>query len=194
MYETLSGARDLEFQANSDLIGEMSFQIKNTTLSNIKRKEEQDKKVVLTLKNHMTSLKNPKNLKKSSEEGLYKDLEHEKIEHTYVERQVQDAETIEKETKKKDEQFFDLDQKCNEIDNAATEQKEQDYFIDLFDDVLDEDNSFNDTIKTEDIFIDDNLFDDTNQKEIIKVSEDVLQNMNIDQNEALFVYLPEEWP
>ena len=60
--------------------------------------------------------------------------------------------------------------------------------------MLDEDNSFNDTIKTEDIFIDDNLFDDTNQKEIIKVSEDVLQNMNIDQNEALFVYLPEEWP
>ena len=49
-------------------------------------------------------------------------------------------------------------------------------------------------MKTEDIFIDDNLFDDTNQKEIIKVSEDILQNMNIDQNEALFLYLPEEWP
>ena len=40
--------------------------------------------------------------------------------------------------------------------------------------MLDEDNPFNDTMKTEDIFINDNLFDDTDQKEIKKVSEDVL--------------------
>ena len=96
--------------------------------------------------------------------------------------------------KKEDEQFFDLDQKYNKIDNAATERKKQDYFIDLFDDVLDEDNPFNDTMKTEDIFIDDSLFDNTDQTEIKKVSEDVLQDTNIDQNKALFVDLPEEWP
>ena len=78
LYETLSGARDLEFQANSDLIGEMSFKIKNTTLSNIKRKEEEDKKVVLTLKNHMTSLKNPKNLKKSQRRACTKTLNMKK--------------------------------------------------------------------------------------------------------------------
>ena len=47
-------------------------------------------------------------------------------------------------------------------------------------------------MKTEDTFIDDNLFD-TDQKEIKKVSEDVLQDMNIDQNEALFVDLTVEW-
>ena len=58
--------------------------------------------------------------------------------------------------------------------------------------MLDEDNPFNDTMKTEDTFIDDNLFDDTDQKE--KNSEDVLQDMNIDQNKLLFVDLPEEWP
>ena len=69
--------------------------------------------------------------------------------------------------------------------------KKQDYFIDLFDGVLDEDNPFNNTMKTEDTFID-NLFDDTDQKE--KNSEDVLQDMNIDQNKLLFVDLPEEWP
>ena len=44
-------------------------------------------------------------------------------------------ETIEKETKKEDDEFFDLDQKYSETDNAGTEQKKQDYFIDLFDDV-----------------------------------------------------------
>ena len=49
-------------------------------------------------------------------------------------------------------------------------------------------------MKTEDIFIDDNLFDDTDQKDIKTFSEDVLQDTNLDQNEALFVDLPEEWP
>ena len=43
-YESLSGVGDHEFQAISDLVGDMSFQIKNSTLSNTKRKEKQDKK------------------------------------------------------------------------------------------------------------------------------------------------------
>ena len=42
------------------------------------------------------------------EEDLYKDLEHKKIEESYVESQVQGAETIEKETKKDDKEFYDL--------------------------------------------------------------------------------------
>ena len=58
--------------------------------------------------------------------------------------------------------------------------------------MLDEDNPFNDAMKTEDIFIDDNLFDDTSQKEIKFFSEDVLQDMNIDQNKPLFIDLPEK--
>ena len=44
LYETLSGAQDLEFEAISDLVGGMNFKITIVTLSNIKRKEEQDKK------------------------------------------------------------------------------------------------------------------------------------------------------
>ena len=39
-YETLSSARDLYFQAVSDLILEVNFQIKRSTLLNRKRKEE----------------------------------------------------------------------------------------------------------------------------------------------------------
>ena len=49
-------------------------------------------------------------------------------------------------------------------------------------------------METEDIFIDGNLFDDTDQKDIKKISEDVLQDTSLDQNEVLFVDLPEEWP
>ena len=49
-------------------------------------------------------------------------------------------------------------------------------------------------METGDIFIDDNLFDDTNQKDIKKISEDVVQNTNLDQNEAFFVDLLKEQP
>ena len=42
-YKTLSGARNLEFSAVSDLILEISFQIKRSTLLNRKRKEEDEK-------------------------------------------------------------------------------------------------------------------------------------------------------
>ena len=47
--------------------------------------------------------------------------------------------------------------------------KTQNDLIDLVDNVLDENNPFNNKIKTEDIYIEDNLFDDTNSKDIKKV-------------------------
>lgn len=52
------------------------------------------------------------------------------------------------------------------MDATATEQKKQTEVTDLFDDVLDKDNPFNDTMKTESegIFTDDSLFDDNDQK------------------------------
>ena len=78
-----------------------------------------------------------------------------------------------------------------QLKKQTNKQTKKNDFIDLFDDTLDEDNHFNDTMKTEDIFIDDNLFDGTDQKEIKNVSEDVLQNTNLDQNELLFVHLPD---
>ena len=64
-YETSSGARDVEHRPVSDLVAEMSFQMKNSTLPNIKRTEEQDKKSSLKLANLMVSLKNLNNLKKN---------------------------------------------------------------------------------------------------------------------------------
>ena len=100
-YKILRGARNLEFEAISNLVGEISFQIKNSNLLNFKKKKNKTKKVVLTLKNHMISLKNQKNLKKNQKRTYTKTLNIKKIEHPYVEPQVQDAETIEKETKKR---------------------------------------------------------------------------------------------
>ena len=108
----------------------------------------------------------PEKFEEKLKQDLFKDLEHKKIEHPYVEPQVQDAEMIEIETKKENEEFDDLFLKYKEIDNATIEQKKENDIINLIDDVLDESNSFN-TMKTEteDIFIDD-LFADTDQKDI----------------------------
>ena len=108
----------------------------------------------------------PEKFEEKLKQGLFKGLEHKKIEHPYVEPQVQDAEMIEIETKKENEEFDDLFLKYKEIDNATIEQKKENDIINLIDDVLDESNPFN-TMKTEteDIFIDD-LFADTDQKDI----------------------------
>ena len=135
----------------------------------------------------------PEKFEEELQEDLFKDLEHKKIEHPYVEPQVQDEETIEIETKKKNKEFADIFSKYKEIDNTATEQKKQIDIIDLTADMLDENNPFN-TMKTEtvDIFIDDDLFDDTDQKDIKKVSEDILQDTIFDQNKVLFVDLSKE--
>ena len=48
--------------------------------------------------------------------------------------------------------------------------KTQNDLIDLVDNVLDENNPFNNKIKTEDIYIEDNLFDDTHSQ----IDQDVL--------------------
>ena len=66
------------------------------------------------------------------------------------------------------------------IDNAATEQKNG--LIDLVDDVLDENNPFNNKIKTEDIYIEDNLFDDTNSKDIKEVFDEFITEINFSDN------------
>ena len=51
----------------------------------------------------------------------------------------------------------------NEVNDAATKQK-QNEVITLFDNILDEDNPFN-NIKTDDIYTEDNLFDNNNSQD-----------------------------
>ena len=71
---------------------------------------------------------------------LFKELEPVKTDDSYVEPIVQDAETIEKETKKNktDDEFFKLALKFGEIDSAAIEQNSQENIIHLCDYLEDE--------------------------------------------------------
>ena len=152
------------------------------------------KKVYKKLKKH-NFVETPHDFSEEVIDGLFKGLEHKKAEHPHVELQVQDADKIEKETKKENDEFLDLYKKFNEVNEAATQQKKDNEVIDLIDDIKDEGNPFNDTVKAdgEDIFIEDNLFDDFDQndkKDIKMVCDDILKDENLNQKDVLFEELP----
>ena len=111
-----------ETESASVRISELSFFIKRSTLVNIKKKEKEDEKSIPEIEKTRNFLEKTDEFSEEVIDGLFKDLEHKKIEHPYVKRQVQDAETIERETKKNDE-FLDLYKKFNEVNDAATQQK-----------------------------------------------------------------------
>ena len=79
-YETLSGARDFNFQAVSDLILEVNFQIKHLTLLNRKRKEE-DSESNLKIKEEQFFFEQSDQFDKELVEDLFNPLQHKKIEH-----------------------------------------------------------------------------------------------------------------
>ena len=74
-YETLSGARDLDFQAVSDLISEVSFQVKRSTLLNRKRKEEEDESI-LKIKEKRDLFEQPDQFGEELLVELFKPLDH----------------------------------------------------------------------------------------------------------------------
>ena len=184
-YETLSGARNVDFEAVLNLTSDIAFEITKASLANINRKEQEDIKTSENISNSFGFIGETEHqkFKKELDDDLSTDLEHKKIEHRYVEPQVQDAETIEVETKKQEEDFNDLKIKFGQIDNAETQQKKENETVDLVDDILDNDNPFNDTI--EDIFIDGDLFDNTNNADMKIVADDILRDIKTSQEKIM---------
>ena len=77
-YETLSGARDLDFQAVSDLILEVDLQVERSTLLNRKRKDE-DYESNLKIKDKRDFFEQPDQFVEELVEELFKPLEHKKL-------------------------------------------------------------------------------------------------------------------
>lgn len=75
-------------------------------------------------------------------DNLFKDLEHKKIEHPYVEPKATDAIKIEEESTYTNHDFNKLKLEFDKSTNAATEQKKQNEVIDLIDYIIDDDNPF----------------------------------------------------
>ena len=86
----------------------MNFIIKNSTRQ--RKQPWQDKESSLDIKKLHDIFEEPTDseFKEELEKDLYKDLEPKKIEESYVEPQVQGAETIEKEKKRKTKNFMAL--------------------------------------------------------------------------------------
>ena len=95
----MSGAGDFSFDGVSDLTSEINFKIKELTLLNRDRKEKEDKISLEKINEDTTFVELPNQFEEDLIDDLSKDLEHKKTEHPYVEPQVQDAATIETETK-----------------------------------------------------------------------------------------------
>ena len=66
----------------------------------------------------------------------------------------------------------------NEVNEAATEQKKQNEVITLSDDILDEDNPFN-NIKIDDIYIEDNLYDNKDSQNVKNISNGIIETIDL---------------
>ena len=76
-----------------------------------------------------------------------------------------------------DDEFDRLKQQFNEVNDAATKQKKQGDVIKLVDDILDENNPF-ENVNTENLRTEDNLFDNNDKDTIKGVSKDIINTTN----------------
>ena len=113
------------------------------------------------------------------------------METPYVALTVQDAQTIEDETKNEIDDFLQVASELNKTDAAATKQKEVDFLDKLFDGVKNIPDSrqiIDDTPTMEDIFIDDELFSDTNTKDTKNLVDVITKETDV--NDILFDHVP----
>ena len=175
-YVTLSGVRELEFAALSDLTLKLSFLLKAATMSNIEDQEKSDAQNAYNInKDHLYVPKQEDPLDVVID-ILDEPVEHKKMMHPYVSPKVETADVIKTKTKQVDDEFDALKADYDQINNAATEQKKQNEISDLVDYIIDESNPFQD-LGTEDIWIEDNIFDNKDDQDIVDVSKDILKGI-----------------
>ena len=172
-YATLSGARDFEFSAVSDLVARISYLIKNTTLVNIRNMERADQENAYRINERVPFVPKTENALDVVIDILDDDIEHKKTTHLNVALQFHTAPTTELETQAVDHEFAKLKQEFDRVNDAATKQKKQTEVTDLVDDVTDEKNLFR-NIEAEDIWIEDDLFDNKDTETIIDASKEII--------------------
>ena len=108
LYASLSGANDFKFDAISELISRLSFSIKKkqTALANRDTREKQDTEKAKEIIDTTTFVEQLDPFEQEIVDDLFKDLEHKKTKHPYVEPQVKDAQTIETRTQATNNEFF----------------------------------------------------------------------------------------
>ena len=125
-YTTLSGAKPLDFQAISNLIGELSFSIKSFTVQNKRQKEIEMKKIAKTINDGRIFnpvINDP--LDDVIEIMDQPNPEHKKKTFPYIEPTVQLPYKIEENQKAIDDDYADLLNKVCRVNNVISAQKEQ---------------------------------------------------------------------
>ena len=136
-YKTLRGGRQLEFQAASDLIGELSFAIKSFTVQNHKQREIESEDLAKKINDDrifIPKINDP--LDEVMEILDDPNVKHKKSTFPYVEPTVQLPDEIEHTQKLIDNDYADLLSKINEPNDVLTEQKKQRDIENLVDDVV----------------------------------------------------------
>ena len=176
-YIALSSARDFDFTVLSDLTAKISYLLKSITSSNLYEREQSNIKNAYNInKGGLFVPKTEDPLEKVIDILDYENEEHKKMTHPYVPPQVQTADETDTETRQVDNEFAKLKADYNQINDAVTEQKKQEKITALVDDVIAEDNPFQ-NLGTEDIWIDDDIFDNQYNQDIVNVSEDMLKGI-----------------
>lgn len=175
-YITLSGTRDFDFTAISDLTARIIYLTKSAARSNIAEIEKEDIENVYKINNNVSFVPKTENPLNVVIDILEEDIEHKKMAHPFVPPQVKTADKSEIETQARNDEFAKLKAEYNRINDAATEQKKQTEIIDLVDDIIDEKNPCP-NLGTEDIWIDDDLFDNKDPQDIIDTSRDIIKGI-----------------
>ena len=143
-YMSLSGARDFEFLAVSDLIAHLSFLIKKATVENQKMRDIESQVLAKILSNDEIfepKIQDP--LDDVIEIHGKPNPEHKKTMFPYVEPTVQLPDEIEDTQKLIDDDFIDFQTQFDKVNNVATEQKKQKKIEDVIDTAIDDKNPFN---------------------------------------------------
>ena len=119
-YITLIGARNFEFNADSDLVARISYMIKRITLSNNRNMEIAGRGNAYQINNNISYVPRNENPLDVVIDILDEGIEHKKTTHPYVPPQVQTAPEIEREKLAVDNEFADLKTEYDKINDVAT--------------------------------------------------------------------------
>ena len=175
---TLSGARDFQFDAVSDLTTKISFLLKKATVENNKMREIEDQ--VTAKKINDGRIFEPK-IEDPLDDVIeiidLPDPKHKKSMYPYVELTVQTADELDKRQQLIEDDFIDLQTKFDKVNDVASEQKKQKKIEDTIESVIDDKNPFN---NFDDFWWEDDLFNNRDSQETVEIqdiSDNILKNI-----------------
>ena len=174
-YSTLSGDRDFNFDAVSDLTPSLSILLKHATLGNQKIREIENE--VLAQKINGGRVFEPKTedpLDDVVEVIDVPDVDHKKTMHPYEEPTVQTADEIDKTQEIIDTDFIDLKTLYNKPGDVAAKQKKEKKIETIIDDVLNDKNPF---YTFDDFWWEEDVFSKNDSPKTVDASKDILSEI-----------------